>query len=166
MSTNLNLSSYDERPSSFESKLSPQYLEAVNASRFVKAFGITAAISGLLLFLGISILSAAIGVGAGLFIFRYDDQKFYKRFGIAVIVFACIFPLSFLGTIVLSAGVIWKGWETLQILGKEGLEDEDWKVSHKRTLIGTISACVGLALSLVAIVLTVLVILALSTFGR
>ena len=110
MSTNLNLSSYDERPSSFESKLSPQYLEAVNASRFVKGFGLTALIYSLLLFLGINFLSAGIGVGTGLFILRYDEQKFYKVFGIVVMVCAFIFPLPFLSTIALSSGVLWKGW--------------------------------------------------------
>ena len=120
MSTNLNLSTYDERPSSFESKLSPEYLEAVNASRFVKGFGITALVYSLLLFLGINLLSAGIGVGTGLFILRYDDQKFYKNFGIGVMVCAFIFPIPFLSTIVLSVGVLWKGIQTLKIFSKEG----------------------------------------------
>ncbi len=162
MSTNLNLSSYDERPSSFESKLSSQYLEAVNASRFVKGFGIAALVYSLLLFLGINLLSAGIGVGTGLFILRYDDQKFYKRFGIAVIVGAFLFPLPFVGTIILSSGVLWKGWQTLKVFAKEGQEDEDWQVSKKRAMIGSITSGIGLAFTLIYTVLAILLIVLVS----
>ena len=162
MSTNLNLSSYDERPSSFESKLSPQYLEAVNGARFVKAFGITALINSLLLFLGISMLNAAVGLGAGLFIFRYDEQKFYKVLGIIVMVCAIIVPIPFLSTIALSVGVLMKGWPTLQTLGKEGKEDEDWQISKKRATIGTVCSGLGLLFTLIAMVLTILVIALMS----
>ena len=162
MSTNLNLSSYDERPSSFESNLSPKYLEAVNASRFVKVFGITALVNSILLFLGISILNAAIGVGAGLFILRYDEQKFYKTLGIIVMVCALIFPIPFLGTIALSVGVLYKGWQTLQTLGREGKEDEDWPISKKRATIGTVCSGLGLIFTIIAMVLTILVLVAIS----
>jgi hypothetical protein len=166
MSTNLNLSSYDERPSSFESKLSLQYLEAVNASRFVKGFGLTALGAAFLLMLGIAPLNAAFGIGAGLFILRYDAQKFYKVLGIAVIVAAFIFPLPFISTAILSGGVLWKGWETLKTLSKEGHEDEDWKISHKRAMIGTISSGIGFALSLIIAVFLSLVLLSMTMMNH
>ncbi len=162
MSTNLNLSAHDERPPGFESNLSFTYLEAVNASRFVKSFGITALVNSLLLFLGISILNAAVGIGAGLFILRYDDQKFYKTLGIIVMICAFIFPIPFLSTIALSVGVLIKGWQTLQTLGKEGKDDEDWPTSKKRATIGTICSGLGLLFTFIAIVLTILVLVAVS----
>ncbi len=129
MSTTLNLSAHDERPSSFEPKLSPQYLEAVNAA---------------------------------LFILRYDDQKFYRVFGITVIVVALLFPIAFLSPVVLSAGVLWKGWQTLKTLSKEGQEDEDWQVSKKRALIGTITSGVGLAFSLLFTALAIIGLIMIS----
>ena len=162
MSFSLNITSPDERPSSFESKLSPQYLEAVNAARFVKGFGITALVYSLLLFLGINILSAGIGLGTALFILRYDDQKFYRVFGITVIVVALLFPIAFLSPVVLSAGVLWKGWQTLKTLSKEGQEDEDWQVSKKRALIGTITSGVGLAFSLLFTALAIIGLIMIS----
>ena len=49
---------------------SPSFNEAVNASRFVKGFGITALIYSLVGVLGVPSLGGGIGLGAGLFIMR------------------------------------------------------------------------------------------------
>lgn len=148
MSTNLNLFTSDENVYPDSIKLSPQYLEAVNASRFVKGFGITALVYSLLLYSGINLLGAGIGVGTGLFILRYDRQKFYRVLGIIVMVIAILLPITFISPVILSAGVLWKGWRTLRTLGREGQSDDDWQVSKQRALIGTITSGAGLIFSL------------------
>ena len=45
----------------------PAYNDAVNASRFVKGFGIAVLAYSFLLFLGLNLLASGIGIGTGLF---------------------------------------------------------------------------------------------------
>jgi hypothetical protein len=47
----------------------------VNASRFVKGFGITALIYSLVGVVGVPLLGGGIGLGVSLFIMRYDQAK-------------------------------------------------------------------------------------------
>lgn len=159
MSTPLNIFSSDDPGPDTGASLSPQYLEAINAARFVKGFGITALIYSLLLFLGINLLGAGIGLGTGLFILRYDQQKYYRVLGIIVIVAAILVPISFLSPVILSAGVLWKGGKALQTFGREGSEDDDWQVSKTRALIGTICSAIGLLFSLLFLALIVMGVL-------
>jgi hypothetical protein len=67
---------------------SPLYSQAINDSRFVKGFGLTALVYALVSVSGV--LAGGVGVGIGLFIARYDSAKYYRILGIVVIVFAII----------------------------------------------------------------------------
>ncbi|HEU4391629.1 MAG TPA: hypothetical protein VFV34_27825 [Blastocatellia bacterium] len=64
MSNILKLDDKGSQPTYYS--LSPAYSEAVNASRFVKGFGITALVQSLLMFTGINLLGAGVGLGIGL----------------------------------------------------------------------------------------------------
>lgn len=141
----------DSNHATASSQLPSAYLEAVNTARFVKGFGITALVFSILLFLGLNVLSAGVGLGVGLFILRYDNQTFYRVLGIIVIIAALLLPINSLSPAILSAAVLWRGWQTLRILSNVGKEDEDWPISRKRALTGTISAGIGLALSILYI---------------
>ena len=136
------------------------YIEAVNASRFVKGFGITALVYALTTGCGISLLGGGIGIGVGLFILRYDSGTFYKYLGIAVIILAiagAAIPLGlFLCPIVLAGAVLWKGIEILRLLSREGQSDEDWAVTRKRALTGAITSGAGIVISLSLLLLSVI----------
>src|SRR5512139_2995095 len=81
---------------------SPIYSQAINDSRFVKGFGLTALVYALVSVLGFA-LGGGVGVGIGLFIARYDSAKYYRMLGIALIVFAIIgYVVPFIGASVLS----------------------------------------------------------------
>ncbi|HYE72515.1 MAG TPA: hypothetical protein VEF04_04255 [Blastocatellia bacterium] len=146
MSNGLGLSPATEgyQPSQ---KISSAYVEAINAARFVKGFGITAMIFSMLLFGG-SLLSVAVGLGIGLFILRYDKQSFYRVLGITVMVLAILLPINFLSSLVLSGSVMRKGILTLRTLSRQSSEDDDWIVSKKRAMIGTICSGLGIAVFL------------------
>ena len=152
----------DAPGSSFYS--SPAYNEAVNASRFVKGFGITALIYALAILTGIALLGGGIGVGVGLFILRYDSDLYYRLLGSAVIVSAIgafIVPLGvFIGPVMLSGAVAFKGMQVLGVLSKEGQSDEEWKPSRKRAIIGTIASTVGLAVSLLILLVAIIGVIA------
>jgi hypothetical protein len=146
----------ESNDSSAASKLPSAYIEAVNTARFVKGFGIAALVFSIILFLGINVLGAAVGLGIGLFILRYDNQTFYRVLGIVVIVVAIILPINSLSPAILSAAVLWRGLQTLRVLSKLGQEDEDWAITKKRTLIGTIASGFGLGISLLFMLLMVI----------
>jgi hypothetical protein len=146
----------ESNDSTATSQLPSAYLEAVNTARFVKGFGITALFFSILLFLGFNLLSAGVGLGIGLFILRYDSQTFYRVVGIVVIVVAIILPINSLSPAILSAAVLWRGLQTLRVLSKLGREDEDWAISKKRALIGTIASGFGLGISLLFMLLVVI----------
>lgn len=135
------------------------YIDAVNAARFVKGFGITALVYALTTLCGIGLLSGGIGLGVGLFILRYDSGTYYKYLGIAVIVMAIVgaaIPLGFfICPIVLAGAVLWKSIEILRLLSREGQSDDDWQVTRNRAVIGTITSGVGIAISLVFLLLSV-----------
>ncbi|MEK6299947.1 MAG: hypothetical protein AABO41_04435 [Acidobacteriota bacterium] len=135
------------------------YNDAVNASRFVKGFGIAVLVYSVLLFLGINLLSSAIGLGTGLFIFRYDAGKFYKVLGVVVMVLALVAPLPFLSPSVLAGSVLWKGTQVLSVLKRSPQDDPDWSETRSRTILGIVASSAGL---LVSIVIAVLVIIAIA----
>jgi hypothetical protein len=114
----------------------PAYNDAVNASRFVKGFGIAVLAYSFLLFLGLNLLASGIGIGTGLFIFRYDEQKFYRIVGVSVIVLAFVSPIPFLSPTVVAASVLFKGSEILSILGESPKDDPDWSDTRSRTMLG------------------------------
>jgi hypothetical protein len=133
---------------------SPSYNQAINTSRFVKGFGITAlACSVLSLFIGTNLLlGGAIGLGVGLFIFRYDKTNFYHVLGIIIMAMAIIggrFP--FLNPMVISCAVLWKGTEVLKVLSREGQSDRGWKPCYMRTVIGITAGGVGLLVAFLSL---------------
>ncbi len=128
---------------------SPSFNEAVNASRFVKGFGITALIYSLAGVVGAPMLGGGIGVGAGLFVMRYDQAKYYRILGSVAMVFAIVGAfIPFLGSTVLSGAILGKGIQVLSVLEKEGRNDEEWTPSRRRAIIGTIASGVGLLISI------------------
>ena len=137
---------YGAAPAAYIS--SPAFNEAVNASRFVKGFGVTALIYALVSIFGLALLGGGIGVGVGLFIMRYDEARYYRILGVIVIVFAIIGALiPFLGPGVLSGAILWKGIQVLSVLSKEGRQDEEWAPSRRRAMIGTVGSGIGLLIS-------------------
>ena len=67
---------------------SPSFNEALRTSRFVKGFGITALIYSVVSISGLNLLGGGIGGGIGLFIFRYDDARYYRVLGAILMIFA------------------------------------------------------------------------------
>lgn len=136
------------------------FSEAVNASRFVKGFGITALIYALVSALGMTLLRGGVGIGVGLFIMRYHEAKFYRILGIAVIVFALLGgSIPFLGSAVLSGAVMGKGIQVLNVLSKEGHDKQAWGSSHKRAIVGTITSGIGLLISIFLMILSFIVLM-------
>jgi hypothetical protein len=148
-----------EAPSIPVSSALADYNDAVNASRFVKGFGVAVLVYSVLLFLGINLLSSAIGIGTGLFIFRYDAGKFYKVLGVVVMVLAPVAPLPFLSPSVLAGSVLWKGTQIFSVLNRSPQSDLDWRETRSRTILGIVASSVGL---LVCIVFAVLVIIGIA----
>jgi hypothetical protein len=157
MSNGLGLSPATEGYQPFQ-PISPRYAEAVNAARFVKGFGITALIFSMLLFVGWG-FSVGGGIGIGLFILRYDKQTFYRALGITVMLLAILLPISFLSSLVLSSAVMWKGIQTLKTLSREGKDDDDWAISKKRAMIGTICSGAGILFFLLFLCVTMIQII-------
>ena len=148
-----------EAPSVPVSSTLTEYNNAVNASRFIKGFGIAVLVYSVLLFIGINLLSSAIGIGTGLFIFRYDDGRFYKVLGVVVMVLSLVAPLPFLSPGVLAGSVLWKGAQVLSVVNRSPQDDPDWRETRSRTILGIVASSAGL---LVCIVIAVLVVLAIS----
>ena len=155
--TNLASVAYNPKESILGNN-SPIYCQAINDSRFVKGFGLTAFAYVFISILEISTLSGGIGIGVGLFITRYDTSKYYRILGIAVIVLAIIgYFIPYLGAGVLSGAILGKGIQVLGILAKVQNKDEEWKAGRKRTLIGTVASGAGLAISVILMILFVIV---------
>ena len=133
---------------------SPLYSQAINDSRFVKGFGLTALVYALISVLGLTLLGGGIGVGVGLFIARYDSAKYYRILGIVVIIFAILGSvIPFLGASVLSGAILGKGIQVMSVLSKVENKDEEWQTGRKRALIGTVASGAGLGISAILMVL-------------
>lgn len=135
------------------------YNQAVNASRFVKGFGIAVLVYSVLLFLGINLLSSAIGIGTGLFIFRYDAGKFYRVLGVVVMVLALVAVLPFLSPSVLAGSILWKGTQVLSVLKRSPQDAPDWREARSRTILGIVTSSAGF---FVCMVIALLVIIAIA----
>lgn len=144
---------------------SPSFNEALRASRFVKGFGITALIYSIVSMSGLNLLGGGIGGGIGLFIFRYDDARYYRVLGTILMIFAFVgflfIPfLGFgIGSGVLSGAVLAKGIKALNVLSKEGRHSKQWPASWRQALIGTVAAGIGLVISIGLLILAGLSIL-------
>ena len=135
------------------------YNNAVNASRFVKGFGIAALANSILAFLGINLLSAGLGLGTGLFIFRYDTGMFYRVLGAVVMALALVAPLPFLSPGVLAASVLFKGVQVLRVLNRSPREDPDWSETRSRTMLGLVASGASLLLCAILAVLSVIALI-------
>jgi len=145
---------------------SPIYSQAINDSRFVKGFGLTALVYALVSVSGLTVLGGGVGIGIGLFIARYDSAKYYRVLGIAVIVFAIIgYVVPFIGTSVLSGAILGKGIQVMSVLSKVEKKDEEWQTGRKRALIGTVASAAGLGISVILMALFIIgsIFLALSS---
>ena len=135
-------------------RVASPFNEAVNASRFVKGFGITALVYSLVSIFGLTLLGGGIGAGVGLFIMRYDDAKFYRILGLVVIIFAIVGGIiPGLGSGILSGALVRKGIQVLSVLSKEGREAKEWGPSRKRVMIGIITSSIGLLISITLMIL-------------
>jgi hypothetical protein len=137
-----------------------EFNAAVNASRFVKGFGIAAAVYSAVSLVGVGLLSSAVGIGTGLFIFRYDEGRFYKVLGAAVIALSLVSPLPFLSPFVLAASVLWKGSATLAVLGRSPDEDPDWRPTRSRVVAGMVASALGVLLCVASLAIFVLLLVA------
>jgi len=122
------------------------YIEAVNDARFVRTFGIIALLGSILIFIG-----GAVAIGVGLAVMGFGSGRFYRALGLAVVILGIlgfIFgPLRIIASIVLGAGVAWKGKGILNTLALEGKDDSDWLVTRKRALTGIVLSGVGIIFS-------------------
>jgi hypothetical protein len=152
-STNLDSVTYNAQESLFGNN-SALYSQAINDSRFVKGFGLTALVYALISVFGLTLLSGGLGLGIGLFIARYDSAKYYRILGIIVIVFAILgYVVPFIGAGALSGAVLGKGIQVISVLSKVENKDEEWQVGRKRALIGTVASGAGLGISVIIMIL-------------
>ena len=135
MSLNLNASS----PSA--------YIDAVNDSRFVRTFGVIALLGSIFIFIG-----GGIAIGIGLAVMGFGSGRYYRTLGLAVVILAILGfflePFRIIASMLLAAGVAWKGKTVLNTLELEGKEDADWQVTRKRAITGIVLCIVGVVISL------------------
>ena len=135
MSLNLNASS----PSA--------YIDAVNDSRFIRTFGVIALLGSIFIFIG-----GGVAIGIGLAVMGFGSGRYYRTLGLAVVILAILGfflePLRIIASILLAAGVAWKGKTVLSTLALEGKEDADWQVTRKRAITGIFLCTVGAVISL------------------
>ena len=127
---------------------SAAFNEAVNDAQFVRTFGVVALVGSLLTF-----VSGAIAIGLGLAVLGFGYGRFFKVLGGTVIALgvASIFvrALGPIGSLALSAGVMWKASQVLKVLGREGKDDPDWPKAHQRGIIGVVTSGIGALVSVV-----------------
>jgi len=116
------------------------YIEAVNDARFVRTFGLIA------IFIG-----GAVAIGVGLAVMGFGSSRYYRVLGLAVVILGIlgfiIGPFRIIASIVLGAGVAWKGKSILNTLAVEGKEDSDWQVTRKRAITGIVLSIIGILIS-------------------
>lgn len=144
-------------PSSSAYHISPAFNDAVNDAQFVRTFGIAALVCSIL-----TLFLPALAIGVGLAVLGFGKTPYYRVLGLAVIIVsiaAVVFsPLRMLGSVVLAAGVGWKGGDILGILSKEGKGDPDWQTTRNRAIVGMIFCGAGILVSAVWTLLFVLVL--------
>lgn len=138
------------------------YIDAVNDARFVRTFGIITLIGSILVFIG-----GAVAIGVGLAVMGFGSGRYYRILGLAVVILGILAfvlsPFRIIATIVLGAGVAWKGAGLLRLLAVEGREDADWKVTKTRAWTGIVLSGIGILISFMWLGLTVVTIAALGT---
>ena len=124
-------------PSSSAYHMSPAFNDAVNDSQFVRTFGMVALISSI-----ISLFWPAVAIGVGLAVLGFGKTRYYRALGLTVVavsIAGVLFaPFRVIGSVVLAAGVIWKGADILSLLSREGKGDPDWQTTKTRALVGMI----------------------------
>ena len=122
------------------------YIEAVNDARFVRTFGLIALLGSILIFIG-----GAVAIGVGLAIMGFGSSRYYRVLGLAVVILGILgfvlAPFRIIASIVLGAGVAWKGKNILNTLAVEGKEDADWQVTRKRAITGIVLCVIGILIS-------------------
>ena len=135
------------------------YIDAVNDARFVRTFGIIALGGSILIFIG-----GAVAIGVGLAVMGFGSGRYYRVLGLAVVIFGILAfilsPFRIIASIVLGAGVAWKGKTILDTLAVEGKEDSDWEATRKRAITGIVLSVIGIVISFVWLGLS---LIALST---
>jgi hypothetical protein len=122
------------------------YIEAVNDARFVRTFGIIALVGSILIFIG-----GAVAIGVGLAVMGFGSGRYYRVLGLAVVILGILAfilsPFRIVASIVLGAGVAWKGKKILDTLALEGKEDSDWQATRKRATTGIVLSVIGIIIS-------------------
>ncbi len=122
------------------------YIEAVNDARVVRTFGLIALLGSILIFIG-----GVVAIGVGLAVMGFGSSRYYRVLGLAVVILGIlgfiIGPFRIIASIVLAAGVAWKGKNILNTLAVEGKEDADWQVTRKRAITGIVLSVIGILIS-------------------
>ena len=131
------------------------YIEAVNDARFVRTFGIIALVGSILIFIG-----GAVAIGVGLAVMGFGSGRYYRALGLAVVILGILAfilsPFRIVASIVLGAGVAWKGKKILDTLAVEGKEDSDWQATRKRAITGIVLSLIGIVISFAWLGLTMI----------
>ncbi len=137
------------------------YIEAVNDARCVRTFGIIALVGSILIFIG-----GAVAIGVGLAVMGFGSGRYYRVLGLAVVILGILAfilsPFRIIASMVLGAGVAWKGKRILDTLSVEGREDSDWQATRQRAITGIVLSVIGIVISFAWLGLS---LIALSTQG-
>jgi hypothetical protein len=113
------------------------YMDAVNDARFVRTFGIIALLGSILIF-----ICGAVAIGVALAVMGFGTGRYYRALGLTVVILAILgfflWPFRIIASMVLAAGVAWKGKRILNTLALEGKDDSDWQVTRKRAITGIV----------------------------
>ena len=135
-------------PSSSTYHISPAFNDAVNDAQFVRTFGIAALVCSI-----IALFWPAIATGVGLAVFGFGKTRYYRLLGLMVVIVSIVgillAPLRVIGSVVLAAGVGWKGADILILLSSEGKGDPDWQTTKTRAIVGMIFCVAGIVVSAV-----------------
>jgi len=118
---------------------------AVTDSRFVQAFGVTALVFSVLLYLGI-MLGPLGAFATGFFIFGYQPRTFYMALGSIVMLIGILDPSVI--PLVLASFVLAKGMEVIMVLNRSSHDDPGWYKTRGRATLGLVTAGIGLAIGL------------------
>ncbi len=133
-------------------------IEAVNDARFVRTFGIIALVGSILIFIG-----GAVAIGVGLAVMGFGSGRYYRTLGLTVVILGILAfilsPFRIVASIVLGAGVAWKGKKILDTLAHEGKEDSDWQETRKRATTGIVLSVIGIVISFAWLGLTLIALM-------
>lgn len=134
------------------------YIEAVNDARFVRTFGIIALVGSILIFIG-----GAVAIGVGLAVMGFGSGRYYRALGLTVVILGILAfilsPFRIVASVVLGAGVAWKGKKILDTLAAEGKEDPDWQETRKRARTGIVLSVIAIVISFAWLGLTLIALI-------